>query len=91
MKPKRQFQSRQHLALIKLQIPRTESDCEREAFTFLRSWTRARARLARRNNAETTDDCAMPVRGASNVVERQLGPAAPGATIADHQGAQSRG
>ena len=35
-----------NLVLIKPQPPRKESDCEREALRFLRSWKRARERLA---------------------------------------------
>ena len=35
-----------NLLLVKPRTPRTEADCEAEALRFLRSWTRARTRLA---------------------------------------------
>ena len=63
-----------HLALIKPRPPRTEADREAEALRFLRSWTRARTRLAivrLSDHFKTINgpqpqpkncDCAVPVR-----------------------------
>ena len=51
---------RPNLVLLKPQAPRKESDCEREALRFLRSWKRARERQAIQRRGNDAKKIAQP-------------------------------